>query len=346
MNVEEHLRRVLADERFALPAWQDPAERVGRGIRRRRLQRSAVAAAAAAVVLGGVLVPSWAGRRSRSPVGNGDQPVPWLSISAPATPTPGLRRDPRPDARDCTAADLGRRAWVEPGAGIQLVNISDSRCTLRGSPGVVATEPATGRRTTLDVHTVSAGIPAGAQFPATIDPGEAATTDFGHPAGCASPAGIVRYRDPALVVLGREVPVSGQEELHVCPTLIVFPWSVMAPLLHVPFQVASIQAPATVRRGQTLDYIVTILNASGTAYRLNPCPAYTQRLGEGATTFGLNCAVSEIPPHRSVRFQMRLAVAADAPLGETRLTWMAVAGDGRVIIADLATGGVPITVTQ
>jgi len=154
-----------------------------------------------------------------------------------------------------------------------------------------------------------------------------------------------RYRDIALVTLGHEFPISELEISTACP-VGVGPWYVLPPLLNAAWVVASIEAPAQVRRGEALEYVVSLHNASPRPFPLNPCPVYLQRLGEHAGTYQLNCAVSTIPAHTSVRFAMRLRVPDQAPVGETRLTWMAVMADGEVAIADLATGGVPITVTD
>jgi hypothetical protein len=41
---------------------------------------------------------------------------------------------------------------------------------------------------------------------------------------------------------------------------------------------------------------------------------------------------------------MRLSVPATAPVGETAVAWTLVTGTGRVVIADLATGGPRIEV--
>jgi hypothetical protein len=89
--------------------------------------------------------------------------------------------------------------------------------------------------------------------------------------------------------------------------------------------VASIDTPATVRPGETLDYAVTLTNPTDAAYSLEPCPAYTEFVGSGTQTwvatvdnYYLNCdTVHEIAARTSVTYEMRLAVPNDQPLSSS-----------------------------
>jgi hypothetical protein len=99
---------------------------------------------------------------------------------------------------------------------------------------------------------------------------------------------------------------------------------------------ATISAPASVRAGETLAYVVTITNASATAVALQPCPFYREWLAGRVTasttpppgfpsgkpwdavkryagnvkeSYSLNCrAVPEIAGGASVTFEMRLRI--------------------------------------
>lgn len=364
MTVEEQVRQALTDERHALPGWPDPIGRVSIGIRQRRRRRAVVTGLAVAIVAA-VGVP--VALRSAGGGAPGDEMpangvIGWVDAPVPR-PTHLARREPRPDARECTPADLGVTpgarspvAWVEPGGEgdegdghqrltVLLANSRDSRCTLRGSVELVATDASTGRRGALATWSEPPKADGVNQYPATIDPGEPARVDLVTSARCAGAAPSPRrYRDVALVTLGQEIAISGLDLPIGCP-LGVGSWYVLPPLLNVPDQVVSIEAPERVRRGDTLEYVVTVLNSSDRPFPLRPCPVYAQRLGAEATTHRLNCAVRAIAGHTSVRFRMRLAVPETVPLGTNRLSWMAVMDDGRVAIANLATGGVEIEVT-
>lgn len=354
MKVEDQLRELLADDRYAVAAWPDPVDRVVRGVDRRRRRRRAVVAMAA-VVFGvvGIGVPSLLRAQSTAaPVDQvGDRHlVPWRAEPAPE-PTNLARRTARADARDCSATDLNRQAWVgaERTAGdartytVLLPNISDSRCTLRGSGELVATDAATGRRGPLAMLHDGAADQV-SQYPATIDPGEPARIDLRTTAACSRESkAATRYRDLALVVQGREFPISALEMTLKCP-VGVGSWHVLPPLLNVPDIVASIEAPTSVRRGEALEYVVTLLNSGHRSYHFDPCPVFTQRLAGTAQTHRLQCADTAIDPQRSVRFQMLIPVPADAEPGRAVLSWMAVARNGKVIVADLATGGATIQI--
>jgi len=85
--------------------------------------------------------------------------------------------------------------------------------------------------------------------------------------------------------------------------------------------IARVDAPSTMRAGETLDYTVTLTNPTDTAYSLQPCPAYTEFVGSGTQTwvatvgdYYLNCdTVRAIAAHSSVTYEMRLAVPLDQP---------------------------------
>jgi hypothetical protein len=353
MTVEERLRRALTDERHALPGWTDAVERVGAGVRRRRRRRVA-AVALTVLAITGLGVPTlygWTGAIRGSDGTGADGVAAWTD--AGATQPTLARREPRPDARDCAVADLGPVSWIE-GSGklagdgattLLLGNKSESRCTLRGSVGLSGVDRNTGRRTALQNGETGRVEDAAHQYPATIDPGEPARLDVGTTGPCADGTKPTRYRDIAVVTMGHEFPVSGLEIGGGC-RILTGAWYVQPPLLNAPYRSASITAPATVRRGTSLEYEVTVRNEGDGSLRLDPCPVYIQKLGDIASTHRLNCSRSVVSSRSAMRFQMRIAVPADAALGKTSLTWMAVMGDGRVTIADLAEGGVSVDVIQ
>jgi hypothetical protein len=92
--------------------------------------------------------------------------------------------------------------------------------------------------------------------------------------------------------------------------------------------------PRAVRRGGTLAYSVTITNTDPNTLPLvtddidgvldGNCPIYQQSLGAFAPSpLLLNCDTSGllIAPGTAVRFEMRINVPADQPLGRTTLRW-------------------------
>jgi len=98
----------------------------------------------------------------------------------------------------------------------------------------------------------------------------------------------------------------------------------------------TISAPASVKRGSTLVYYVTVKNTSQSDYRLDPCPNYVEILGakNPVAEYQLNCSpVGHIAPGVAVKFEMRLTLPSTVPLGTTQLQWALI--DGRVAMPNV-----------
>jgi hypothetical protein len=351
-QVEETVRPSRGDWKVLAP-WFRPLARLAAAIRhRRRAATVTVVCVAGAVAFGVPAVRTLIDDADGSGVVGADGVVPWKETPA-AQPAHLAHRSPRPDARDCRPEDLGRTAWFEstqdPPNGvlyiISLANKSDSRCTLRGEARLTAATTTVGRRTTTSQPEPVSAL-ATHQYPATIDPGEPARIDLRTSSQCVTgTATTYRYRDLRLSMPGFDASVPGLP-LNTGCIARTGSWYVRPPLLNAPSQVVSIDAPAQVRRGDVLTYTVTVTNPSDQTLRLDPCPPYTQRLGDRASTYLLNCYSSSIAPHKSRRFEMKFPVPADSVVGPTTLSWMAVLKDGTVAVADLATDGVAVRVTD
>ena len=133
---------------------------------------------------------------------------------------------------------------------------------------------------------------------------------------------------------GITVTVSGLSLSGSCPTLSLDTWR-NTPVDQPPVPrrfgqlTAELTTPATVRRGATLDYVVTLTNTGPDAVSLDPCPAYHEEFFKHMESYQLNCAPGTIPAGGSVRFAMRIGVVSFTPPGPTRLTWALIepAGD-------------------
>ena len=93
----------------------------------------------------------------------------------------------------------------------------------------------------------------------------------------------------------------------------------------------TISAPASVKRGTTLVYYVTVKNTSQSDYRLDPCPNYVEILGakNPVAEYQLNCSpVGHVASGAGVKFEMKLSLPATVPLGTTMLQWALL--DGRL----------------
>ncbi|WP_433607913.1 hypothetical protein ACQP2P_34055 [Dactylosporangium sp. CA-139114] len=336
-DLEQLIRRELADERHAPQGWTEPVRRIRRGIRRRRIRRyGTIAAAVTALAFAGTLLSPPEPAPAPGPGG-----IAWADT--PATLPSLARTSPRPDASPCAGSGFTAPPWLDgttTGADgtrtytMLVPSRHSGRCTLSGTPPLIA-----------DGTAVPAGalVPRadGSRQPATVDPGEPVRVDIAVtpcPAGQPPPGralavtiGTARVAVPGIIEPGCGFAVS--------------PWYYQAPLRNAPLTV-TMTAPATVRRGTTLVYRVTISNAFPQAFGLDPCPVYRQSLGEARGTYRLNCTTKTIPRHSSQTYEMRLDVPASTPPGPARLSWMAATPDGTVAIADLATGGVTVQVQQ
>lgn len=347
-EVEDALRRTLADDRRALRGWADPVTRIGAGIVRRRRRRAAAVAAAAILAVVAVGVPT--GLRlglltAPPPIGVQPSPndgaVPWIDVPAEPPNRPLARRDPRPDQPPCLGDDLAAPAHAldtgtmdnDRGVQIWLKYVGAETCTVSGPGVVIATDDATGRRATLAINHGTFMDGGVHQYPATVDPGERIAINVATSDVCTTAP--IRYRDISVVVAGREVPVGGLVLETQCP-LSVGDWYVDPPVLTAPLT-ARLEVPATVRRGGTLDYTLVLRNDHETLFWVAGCPAYRQTLNAVGKDqwWQLNCEPNDgIAPHQTVRFAMRLTVPPDAPLGPARLTWFAIYANGRVLDAD------------
>ena len=272
----------------------------------------------------------------------GSATIPWVDrpgtpLSVPASASAG---------RPCRAADLDIAAGLSgafQGLATQELTLRDraaDACFLAGAPQVVLTNAGARSR-------VSPG-----QFAAKrldLASGSSAGLVVGTPAACAgSGQPIVATSVLLTLPTGDAVTVGGTRIDTECgaPTVVEFgaadvlPAAAPGPLDSLS---ATLDAPQTVARGATLTYRVTLVNQSAVSVALSPCPSYTEVLGAGTSagqqTLLLNCqAGASIAANAAVTFEMKLAVPASAPPGDTKLTWTLEVPDGPV-------AGTVITVT-
>jgi hypothetical protein len=350
MSVDDLLRAALQNARQSAPGWPDPVSRVEAGIRRRRRRRLAVQVVGLATALVAGLVVVTLQRHSQ------DVPADGRVIDSVAdgpTTIPSMqRRSPRPDRAPCALELFGPIEWIVQSApwgystGFGVRGMNQERCTLSGTPSLVATDVATGVRGPVPLTDLPPGNPGRPrQFPATVDGGELARIEIDGQA-CPPSQTPHSYRDLVLVFQGREFAVPDFRHLDSVCGARVSPWFVEPPLLYAPL-VVSLEAPATLHRGAWFDYTVNMLNPGLYAYSLPACPAY--RLGPAQSEDEwrtLNCQTTEIAPHQTVRFRLRGYIPAQVEPGQLKLTWMAVMGDGTVAVADMQTDGFKVTITE
>jgi hypothetical protein len=258
---------------------------------------------------------------------------PGTAVSVPVSASAG---------RPCRAADLDTAAGLSgafQGLATQELTLRDraaDSCFLAGAPQVVLINSGAGSR-------ISSGPFAAKRL--DLASGSEASLVVGTPTGCpgsAQPivATSVRLTLPA----GDAMAVRGTLIHTECgaPTVVEFGAADMLPAAPpgpLGSLSATLDAPQTVARGATLTYHVTFVNQAAVPVALSPCPSYTEVLGAAQQTLLLNCqAAASIAANAAVTYEMKLAVPASAPPGDTKLTWNLEVPDGPV-------AGTVITVT-
>jgi hypothetical protein len=259
--------------------------------------------------------------------------VPWVDRPAPPYVDPSPSPLPT-NARPCHAADLrvslgdGGVAMSNVKLPVLFTNKSATTCVLFGYP-TLAGITTSGRIVALHPqHGSYFGEPGPAS---NIAPGATAVVFVGWlvPNTTAQPAPPYRQLRISLPAGGAvDVAASG---LIASGGVWVTDFGVPAlqppPAPEPPASplVVRIDAPATMRPGETLEYTVTLTNPTSMAYALQPCPSYTEFVGSGAQTwvatvddYYLNCdTVHAVAAHSSVTYEMRLAVPSNQPLSNS-----------------------------
>ena len=350
MSVEERLRRTLADERLALPAWPDPVARINAGIaRRRRLRR--LLGAFGATLLALLTTVAWrialtpAQPTPRPTPSVTDQFVPWKDSPVGAA-APYPTRTSRATARPCTASDLAATAQVaDEGAAtsyrfytVRIVNASTTRCTLFGSARLSATNAKTGTRGRVPTDPTNFYSPDTYDRPATIDPGDQALLGIVTANGCNGGANPTTYRNLTIEVLGRTYPL-GALTLHTTCKLAVSDWlfdpnATPPPAPPYASLVPTLELPATARVGDVLAFTVRLTNPTGAAVSLAPCPAYRMAAYKSGGMYWLNCPAATIAAHASLVFAMRIQLADYTPPGTIHLQWQLLDPAGASLAAN------------
>ncbi len=101
------------------------------------------------------------------------------------------------------------------------------------------------------------------------------------------------------------------------------PWSTVLLIARILI-LGGAPGPLHARRGQVLRYSVQLRNASQQTLTFTRCPLFAQVLApDGSTSAGmLNCAAAHaVAPGHAIRFEMRITVPGNSPLGDNGLLW-------------------------
>jgi hypothetical protein len=271
--------------------------------------------------------------------------VPWVDAPAPAfvEPTPA----PYPtDARPCRPEDLAVKVG-EGGAGlgntnlpVSFVNKSGSACLLAGSPAIAGL---TAAGTPVPLMAAEGSYFGDPGPKADMGPGGVTALNISGADACPAVLGGAHKVYPTLRIslpAGGSIDIPGGGFDAVCGVSVsAFGVPADAPSAAWPPPsplTAAIHAPATAAPGAVLEFTVTLANPTGADVALDPCPAYTEFVGSGDTTwvatirdYYLNCATaSTIPAGGTLTFAMRLALPANQPAGMAKFGWDIQGGAG------------------
>jgi hypothetical protein len=268
-------------------------------------------------------------------------PIPWIDrqpVKASAHP---------PLAAPCRASQLGSRLFLQGATGslvggVDLTNNGRRACALVGRPVVSfvgATKPVM----------VLAAAPQTGQDAALLDPpgslralepGKAASVSlwWSNWCGRGGRAGGRGGVPPSAIRLGLPggttvlLPLrraSRCDDPHAPSTIQVGPFQPalrhLGPSSRLPLAAAIFGSrPFRARTGTIFHFVVGLTNTSSTPFSFgNTCPVYEESLDRPrGHAYVLNCRpAGSIPPHRTVRFAMRLRVPAPSRGGDNLLTW-------------------------
>jgi len=259
--------------------------------------------------------------------------VPWLNAPEKEAVQPEAKVAA---LRPCADADLhiaighqgARKGFATQ--EIRVTNLAADGCFLAGAPGVQLL-PANAAPRTLAIHQNAL---AKVQEQTPLGAGDTAVILIGAPGACEAAVGPKRNVTTRLQILP---PGGGKRTLNnayvdtLCGDAAVLHLHVenkepapTSPLAQLDGAV-TLDAPA--KAGEAMRYTVTLRNPTGAAVSLSPCPTYTQSLyanGVATTnTMVLNCggSASEIAARSSVTFEMQLALPANVPAGDAKLSW-------------------------
>lgn len=264
--------------------------------------------------------------------------VPWLDRPLPLYRTPDARLIRYPtSAPPCRAAQLRvRHGRTAVGLGNRLEEIvftngAAEPCLLRGYPTISARTPSGARRA---LHPSRGGTYFGQMTAADIAPGRHGFLDLATSRGCDN--GLrraARYTDLRIrlpqggtvaaprvsisVFCGLSMSELGLPRRYAEPHAASGTAGTLRARLHLPVRI---------RAGATLRFVVILSNPSKAEVALRRCPGYTEGIAVALLvsrhSYALNCGpIHAIPPHRSVRYAMRLVVPRRAKPGFAKVFW-------------------------
>jgi hypothetical protein len=328
-DFEDALRRRLRDTSMRITD-EGSVHRVvhrveGAGRRSRSVLAIALTVAAVGCVLVAVPLVRHSGSHSKAVGATSSNAVPWIAKKATAAIE---QNDTAANLHACRRGDLRLTVTRPKLAGqtvfypIRVRNLSSTACTVSASFDSLAPRSDPSAKYRISTSASDAG--------SVVLRADGVATSQVAINSCAAPSARQRkVVHPTFRLNGVGALSSSSGSLNVnCSQLSASPLTASQdPPATTPLDslTATIQVPASITPGQTLDYSVTLTNPSSAAVPLSSCPNYVEVVGPPgySETYQLNCTTASISPGQSVTFDMQLGIPAtlDATANPAKLIW-------------------------
>jgi hypothetical protein len=251
----------------------------------------------------------------------------WADHPA-AIPAVSTARNPGIAACDSSGlrVRLERRGLLQSGTYAYVygaTNTTSHSCYVSGLPSVKLAGKA--MASGPNVLSVAAGVlaaGASASFAITTSP-RASCSPAVSPGGALRTSAVAPRVEigaqPGAAVSGGTVLVSKCAETAVSQIGLTPTEPAPGPLSPLTVR---LQAPASVRAGDTLRFTVRITNPTRAAIRLSPCPAYEVGISTARpVAYELNCSTPVIAAGQTRTYDMRYSVPASTPAGLDKIGW-------------------------
>jgi hypothetical protein len=283
-----------------------------------------------------VAVITFGGSPIRAPIGG----VPWIdapasnsllhSLNRPLPPPPPLLSRVTCGPGDLSyAGEQFEATGSAPSIEVVFRNVGPVECMIRSRPS--ATAYSTAAPPLPPVVGEPAGLPSFGELAAVL-PGRDLLLQLYTFIGCDSFPGEESYHDV-------EIAIPGDGDFSITRSISIGCRTMSVSRLYVPrpqptyaivpadFLIARmVDLPATAAAGSTVAYGIEIINPTGHAVALSPCPVYMQDTSDGQKLiYRMNCTGGKLTAHGHRLFQMRLPIPPGTAGGRLRVWWTFVA---------------------
>jgi hypothetical protein len=253
--------------------------------------------------------------------------VPWTATAARAAAAPSTAAAPPCASADVALSDLAFAGYAAGTAYYAGTATAGAACQLPATTSAVLLDAA-GATIPTKGHAAGGGV--------TAARAERLVVTLAVAPPCGLPSEPRRARIALLGGAVVTVPIAADAQPHGSPcgaptSTVTFTGAATASTTPVPQIDAAITASGPATPGTAYSYTVTLTNTGSAVWTLDPCPAYDEgvKIPAGySESHLLNCAAATpLAAGTSETFAMSLSIPADAPSGQSLVTW-SIEGEG------------------